>query len=408
MFFTLIFAVFLGFTLMVINTALLVYQKIRLQSAVDLASYAGASVQASYLGNQSSGEYSIKAMNNKIEERYFQLLKQMDFGTLVPLPMGFPDPISCAVACQAANLINGDHAVRLYRNAVSDIQDYHDQIRAIKMQLPEAARKAAEQTLALNIPELALESQGGFGSAGSKTTNEVSKIIQSGGSQNIFGDKQNAVLTFTSDKGMYLANAVGPVPHSFVYYGPACFDLLPDPTEQFFYCTANGAGAGGGPSGLAMANLAVLRGKMGGPYSGNIGRIKSIADMGSNAIRLQLVEDVFRPQPSVVVAAEWYPSSAQQANFENPYDEKEGLFPDKVKLVSVSAAEPFGTSLISNYGDPFGVRLQGLRKVLLDPRMDLVKEDYNQVFEYMRSLGPTDKDGEPAETAEETIRRFMH
>src|SRR5688572_18352393 len=100
-YFALTIGVILGFLMMIANTGLLVYQKIRLQTAVDLAAYSAASVQASYLGNGSSGEESIRAINKKIIERYGELVdKDLRFGSRVPMPMGFPDPYSCALACQ--------------------------------------------------------------------------------------------------------------------------------------------------------------------------------------------------------------------------------------------------------------------------------------------------------------------
>src|SRR4051812_24239692 len=109
-FFVLVFGIMMAFLLMIINTGMLVYQKMRLQSSVDLAAYAGASVQASYMGNQGnadrqvngSGEDSIQGLNNKILKRYGKLLKDLQFGTIAAAPgFGGMGLAANAAACVA-------------------------------------------------------------------------------------------------------------------------------------------------------------------------------------------------------------------------------------------------------------------------------------------------------------------
>lgn len=403
-YFTLIFGVLLGFTMLIINTGLLIYQKIRLQSAVDMAAYAGASVQAAYYGGHGSGEQSIKALNTKIQERYFKLLRDLQYGSIAPFVSGFPDPGTCAVACQAANFANAQHVLSLYHDAVSDIENYHDQIRRILQQMPKATQKAVEETMKLNIPDLDLGTMAAF----SKTTNELSEVLNSN-TNNIFEEKKNAVLTFLSNKGGYLANVVSGVPHTFTYFGPTCEDLYRNTTHAaHYYCIVNGAGVGGTPTGYTAAIAAHLRGLAGGQASGNIGHIKKISDMGSNAIRLHFVEDAFKPKPFVVVAAEWYPDAGAYMNLESSFGATGSLFNKKTRLAAVSAGEPFGATLVSNTAQPFGVRLTGIRKVLLDPRVQLVRDDYKGVFDYMEFIGPRDDDGRTVESPEDVIRRFLH
>jgi len=411
-FFTLIFAVFIGFSMMILNSGKLIYEKMRLQSAADLASYAGASVQASYLGDEASKGDSIRNINNQIIQRYFKLLRDLDFGSVSPWPGGtkniFNDPGTCAVACLAANLANGQYVVRLYQQAVSDIQNDHDKVRRILQQMPKAVQTAVESTMASNIPELSVQSSSGFGTALSQTTDSP-KEVMSGGTQNIFQQKKNAVLTFSSDKGMYLTNVTAPVPHSFVYYGPTCAARFPEsPTHPLYYCTVNGQGSLGGQSGFQAAYFAFLQGVAGGKDSGNIGRIDKIAKPDSNAIRLQFVENAFKPEPFVVVSAEWYPKVGNQMNLENSLGAKGSVFPQRSRLIAVSAAEPFGSSLASNFNLPFGVRLQGIRKLLLNPNIKSVQSDYNDLFDYMAFVGPHDDSGTPMQTADEVIKRFLH
>ncbi|MGA0164540.1 MAG: pilus assembly protein TadG-related protein, partial [Bdellovibrionota bacterium] len=71
-YFALIFSFLMGFLMLAANTGRLVYHKMKLQSSVDLAAYAGASVQAAYLGSESPD--SIKQINAKIMDHYIDLL----------------------------------------------------------------------------------------------------------------------------------------------------------------------------------------------------------------------------------------------------------------------------------------------------------------------------------------------
>lgn len=403
-YFTLIFGLLLGFTMLITNTGLIIYQKIRLQSAVDMAAYAGASVQAAYFGGHGSGEESIKAINGKIQERYFKLLRDLQFGSVAPFVTGFRDPGTCAVACQAANFANAQHVLNIYHRAISDIEGYHAQVRRILEQLPKATQEAVEETLRLNIPDLEIRAMGPL----SETTNVLAEVL-SGNSNNIFEKKKNAVLTFQSKKVAYLANVVSGVPHTFTYFGPACFDLYAHTTyAPHYYCTVNGAGVGGTASGYMAALVAYTRGQAGGEASGNIGHIKKISSIESNAIRLHFVEDAYKPRPFVVVAAEWYPDTGTYMNLENSFGAGGSLFSKRTRLAAVSAAEPFGATLASNEAQPFGVRLAGIRKLLLDPRVHLVKPDYQEVFDYMEFIGPRDENGRTVESGEDVIRRFLH
>jgi hypothetical protein len=411
-FFVIVFGLLLGFLMMVGNTGLLVYQKMRLQSAVDLAAYAGASVKAAYLGNDRSGEDSIHAINMKILERYGELLNELQFGYVAPWPVAMPNAVSCLAACQAGNLANGAHAANLYKKAAEDIEVYRQRVANILSQLPEASRKAAEETLRLNIPELAVSGGGILESIGGNTTNQVSAVLAANKTQGSdglgSGQKKNAMLSFTSEKGMYLANVVAPVPHSFVYYGPACFNAtyLQEAAPAWF-CMVNGAGMHG-PNGFNAAALAFARAKAPAIASGNVGNLSSIADQSANAIRLMFIPNPHRPEPSITVAAEWYPAQARYATFENTLGANGSLFPEPSKLVAVATAEPFGGNLASSQPTTFGVRLQSIRKVLLDPRMLLVQDDYPSMYEYFESLAPVDSSGRAVESSVEVIRRFRH
>ncbi len=416
-----VFGLLLGFFMMVANTGLLIYQKIRLQTAVDLGAYSAASVQASYLGNAASGEDSILGMNQKIIARYGDLLDDLQFGTAAPWPVGFPEPISCMAACQAANIANGMRVASLYEGASKDLEEMRAKVAAMLAQLPEASRKAAEQTIKLNIPELDVDG-GRLGGLDSETTNEASDIasefksgIDAEGANPRSSRKKNAVLSFSSKKGIYLANVVASVPHSFAYFGPACFDLnyeMGSATRTgppSFYCTVNGAGFPGGAGGFMAASVAFARAIALPEFSGNIGHIPSIADSGAHALRLQFVPNVHKPSPFAVVSAEWNPENGTFMNMENSLGAKGSLFPKATRLVAVAAAEPFGGNLASlDSENQFGVKLQSIRRTLLDPRMTLVRDDYPDLYEYFSTLGPRDEKGELMETAHETIRRFLH
>lgn len=403
-FFTLIFSVFLGFTMLVMNTGRLIYQKMRLQSAVDLAAYAGASVQASYLGNQSSGAESVKGVNAKIQDRYFQLLEDLQNVSFAPFPGVFPGAAglpACIAACTAMNFVNANAVYSEYENGVRDIQQLHQEIRRILEEMPDATREAVEATLAINIPELAIDGGSGI-SFDVDVTRDPLEVM--GESDSIFEERRNAVLSFSSEKSMYLSNVVGPVPHSFPFYGPACYNAYPEPDlNDLWFCPVNGIGNNSVAGlGAAMAE-AVAASVGGGAHLLNIGRLGPISDPDSTAIQIHFIEDVRKPKPFVIAAAEWYPETGNSANLEG-----DSLFPKRTRLVAVSGAEPFGASLFSNSATPFGTRLQGIRRLLLDPRVQPLKEDYGALFDYMEFLGPKDERGESLETAEDTIRRFLH
>lgn len=401
-FFMLVFGLILGFFMLIANTGLIVYQKMRLQTATDMAAYAGAAVQATYLNNSQS-EDSIYRINQMIQLRYSQLLNDLKFGSKAAWPVAIPNVGACVAACQAANLVNAEFTKRTYERAAADIQKYHQKIDHILKQLPRATREAVEATMRMNIPDLKVESDPLASATGDVTDNPE----EMAGDFSFGQKKKHAVLTFASKKGMYLANIVAPVPHSFAYFGPACFnqnqglDAVP-----LYYCTVNGAGVGGGPSGLASASQAFALAFT--PQNANTGFIKKIADQSAKAIRLQFVQNAHRPDPFVVVAAEWRPQGGSFMNMENSLGAKGSLFPKDTRLVAVAAAEPFGGDLISSNANTFGVRLQSIRKLLLDPRVKPLREDYPSLFKYMGSLGPKDDTGRNTESVEDTVRRFLH
>jgi len=405
-FFMLVLGLSLAFSMVVLNTGLIVYQKMRLQNSVDLAAYAGASVQASYLGNESSGEESIVAINNRIIRRYIKLLEDINHRpNQVPVPwFGFPERASCMAACAAGNLAVSARAVSIYRSALRDIEEEHDKARRILEQMPDAVRAVMEKTIALNIPDLEIEG-GPFGGA----TSDMQEILGNR-EGNFSGQPRNVALSFTSDKGAYLANVVAGVPHRTIYYGPSCADMnrTTRSAPPFFYCTINGQGATGSQSGWALAVAAYGRGRMGGEFSGNIGQVQKISNPRSRAIKLHFIEDPHKPKPFVVAAAEWFPPTGNYLNLEKSFGAKGQLIPERTRLAAVSAAEPFGGYLTAQQVRPWGTRLQAIRKVLLDPRMRSVREDFGGLFDYMQYVGPKDEDGNDIESVEETIRRFLH
>ncbi len=416
-FFVLVFGVLIGFFMIILNTGVLVYQKMRLQSSVDLAAYAAASVQASYLGNAASNEDSIRGINAQIMERYGRLLNELQFGSIAAWPgvVLIPTYAACMALCQAANLANGARAKAIYESAARDIEELREKARVILERLPEAARKAAEETLRLNIPDLSVESAG-IEALLSQTSSKAQDVIQNASSID-FDEKnpqqrKNAVLTFTSDKGMYLANVVAAVPHSFAYFGPSCGDFYMfaaniEPFTPRYFCTVNGAGFPGGDWGWLAALAAFSRSYI-KESSGNIGNLSSISDSDSNAIRLFFVQNPHKPDPFAVVAAEWYPENGVFMNVENSLASSGSLFPKSTKLMAIAAAEPYGGDLATQAANQFGVRLQSIRKLLLDPRMSAVKDDYPNLYEYFGTVGPRDSDGQPTESPHETIKRFLH
>lgn len=408
-YFILILGVMLGFLMLVMNTGMLVYQKIRLQTSVDLAAYAGASVQASYLGNEASGQESIQYINNKILERYGNLLKKLKFGSVVAWPQGFPDPFTCAAACTAASLANAQKTVGEYRKAAADIEQYRNQILKILSQLPKATREAAEATMAANIQDLSISRSGGLAALQDDVTNDVSKVVQAASSvSSSMGSSKNAVLSFQSEKGLYLANVVAPVPHQFAFFGPMCFRLAPEPDYPDWFCSVNGQGYHG-PTGYQAAALAF--GKAFSPVmNGNIGQVGKIYNnnLKTGAIRLQYILNPHRPDPSFTVAAEWYPKNGSFANLENSLGASGSLFPKQTRLVAVATAEPFGGNLLRSDLNVFGTRLQSVRKVLLDPRLRANQSDYPNLYKYFETLSSLDESGRPTESGEEVLRKFLH
>lgn len=416
-FFVAVFGVLLGFFMMVANTGLLIYQKIRLQSAVDLAAYSAASVQASYLGNdQAPAEESIRGLNQLIVTRYGKLLNDLQFGSKALWPgiaPGIPDPASCAALCMAANVANGKYAEKLYKDAIADIEVYRRKVAIILKSLPEASRKAAEQTMKLNIPELAIGGGDDFASLDGGSTGDVGEVIQSAKSSGAGASqtkKKNAVLTFASTKGMYLASVVANVPHTFTYFGPACFDKLEGvhSSTRWYFCTVNGAGLPG-EAGYQSAAIAYGRAFAPAQLAGNVGNLKTIGDARSHSLRLFYVPNTHKPDPFVTVSGEWYPKNGSFLNMENSLGATGSLFPKSTRLVAVASAEPFGGNLASLQSTmQFGTRLQSIRKLLLDPRTRAVKDDYPKMYDYFETLSPTDRNGNPIESGPEVIKRFLH
>jgi hypothetical protein len=434
-FFLMVFGLLLGFLMLVVNTGMIVYQKIRLQTTADLASYAGAAVQASYLGNASSGEDSLRGINFKILQRYSKLTQELQDLNKTPapwpgiVPMEIPGPAgwaACIAMCQAANLMNAQLRVAKYKAASQDMEKLRQKALRILTDLPKSSQRAAEATVAMNIPDLAIEGSS-LAALISQNTNKVDEIVRasSGGvSGSAFVKKKNAVLSFSSAKGMYLANIVASVPHAFVYYGPSCsgYKFVEDtaiPTGWF--CHVNGQGAGtstggsggsgmmvSGPMGYAMAAAAFGRSFAPATISGNIGTIDKISKQKANAIRIHFVQNANRPEPWFMSALEWYPTNGSFMNMENSLGATGSLFPKQTRLVAVSAAEPFGGTLIGSNSPIFGVRLQSIRKILLDPRLSAVKADFPGIYDYMQSLAPIDNQGRATEKADEVIRRFLH
>ena len=402
-FFALIFGMFLAFFMLIINSGVMIWQKMRLQTAVDLGSYAAASVSSAYLGNYTSGDQSIQGKNNKIREKYFDLLEDINKRpNRVPYPFMWPDPVSCSAACNAMNVLVAGNALKIYDRAKEDIMREHAEVRRILQQLPKAMQKAAEATVKLNVPELSIDANA-LGALG-ETTNNAGELVD-GPPLGELQKRKNAVLTFSSSKGMYLANVVGAVPHRIMYFGPICADVRDKRWPLPYYCPVNGSGAAGGWPGFAQSLAAYALGREG---TGNIGKISKLADLNANAIPIHFVENPNYPKPFAVVAAEWFPQGGTFMNMENSLGAKGSLFPKRTRLAAVSIAEPFGGSLSQQQYMPFGVRLAGIRKTLLDPRMSSVKGDYGDLWKYMKFLGPKDSSGGQAETTEEVIKRFMH
>lgn len=406
-YFALVFGMLVGFFALVLNTGLLIWQKMRLQTAVDLGSYAAASVASAYLGNNSSNTESIQAKNFEIRKEYFDLLEEINKRpSRVAFPGIWPDPGSCTVACNAMNVIVAQRALNIYDSRKRNIMEKHAEVRRILQQLPKAMQRAAEETIRLNVPELAIEEAGYLGTLFNDTTNQVGDLVDN--PQTTFsGQKKNAILTFSSSKGAYLANVVAGVPHRIIYFGPTCADATRSYKKlpPMWYCTVNGAGAGGDFPGLAQALAAYSLGREG---TGNVGQIRKLSRLSANAIPVHFVENPHKPKPFALVAAEWYPATGRLVNLENSFGASGKLFSDRTRLVAVSGAEPFGGSISLNTYMPFGVRLAGIRKLLLDPRVNEVRDDYGDLFKYMKFLGPVDANGGQAETAEEVIKRFLH
>lgn len=409
-YFSLVLSFLMGFFMLAANTGRLVYHKMKLQSSVDLAAYSGAAVQASYLGSDS--ENSIKRINAKIQQRYVKLLddiKALTYPVAVLVATNgmtgyYRDPVSCAIQCQEANTASLFQVLLLYEKASRDIQKEHQKVRRILQQLPEKIRGAVEETMRLNMPQFDLSGKL-LGSSVSPATRELSEIMQP--SAITQEQLKNAILTFSSEQGAYLANVVSSVPHTVPFLGPFCINetdglnMAPQ-----FYCPVNGIalppGTLGGAS-LAFSNLMTFIGSQGAAPGGT--SIDKISGRDDSALRLHFIENPHRPQAFVTVAAEYYPSES----FMNLDNSSGGsVFNRRPRLAAVSAAEPFGTLLAANDSLPFGVRISGLRKLLLDPRMQSVKEDYQGLFDYFKFIGPKDDRGESIESAEETIKRFLH
>lgn len=416
-----VIGIVLGFLMLVVNTGMIVYQKIRLQTAADLAAYSAAAVQASYLGTISTSQEpnSIAGINNAILKRYEQLQKEMHLkGTdIVPWPTLIPIPSPagaaiCMALCTAANMANAKIEISRFRKGVEDLEKLRMQAAKILAELPAATRRAAEATLRANIPDLDL-GEGAIGSAMGKTTNKWEDVTRSAFDSNtMLNDKKNAALTFSSEKGMYLANIVGAVPHSYPFYGIpgvgafCIYDKIGESGPTDWYCPVNGAGAR--PHNYQSAFYAWVQAVAGLSNPNPLDR--ALEGGKAKAIRLNFVQNDHRPGPFAVVAAEWYPTNGSFMNMENSLGATGSLFPKQTRLVAVSAAEPFGShfAALSSELSNSGVRLQSIRKLLLDKRMDPVRSDFPGLFDYMQALGPLDQFGRPTEKAEDVIRRFLH
>ncbi|MGA0164672.1 MAG: TadE/TadG family type IV pilus assembly protein, partial [Bdellovibrionota bacterium] len=221
-YFSLVLSFLMGFFMLAANTGRLVYHKMRLQSSVDLAAYSGAAVQASYLGSDS--ENSIKRINAKIQGHYRKLLEEIQALTYPVAQsvtsqgfIGFGDPYTCSVACLSANSASLNDVLEYYRKASRDIQREHQKVRRILQQLPEKIRGAVEETMKINMPQFDLSGKL-LGSTDSPATRELSEIMQP--SALTQEELKNAILTFSSEQGAYLANVVSSVPHMVPYLNP--------------------------------------------------------------------------------------------------------------------------------------------------------------------------------------------
>jgi hypothetical protein len=136
--------------------------------------------------------------------------------------------------------------------------------------------------------------------------------------------------------------------------------------------------------------------------------IDKISDSSANAIRLHFLQNPNKPDPFFISALEWNPENGSFMNMENSLGATGSLFPKQTRLVAVSAAEPFGGTLVGSSFGTFGVRLQAIRKVLLDPRVAPVKNDFSGLYDYMQALGPVDAQGRQTGKAEDVIRKFLH
>lgn len=419
-FYLMIVGFVLSFLMMVVNTGMIIHQKMKLQASVDLAAYAGASVQASYFGNAQSfeGEESIVSINNKIMGEYQQLIEDINEKpqNASPPPILFPDPASCSASCVIFNKRVGDRAVEIYDRHRDNILKEHAKVKKILKDLPEKIQEAAEATMAMNIPELDVNGNGPGGFGGSATNNPATVMGQATYDDSALDNKRNAVLTFSSDKGAYLANVVGSVPHSLVYYGigNACVPwqvtcATTGYVPILWYCPVNGQGgsfipqANCGQIGFTQYLMAVGAWQLAQEGIGNIGQIPKL-NSSDSAIPLQVIENPHRPKPFTVVAAEWYPENGSFMNMENSLGATGSLFPKQTRLAAVSLAQPFGSSF-ARFDRVFGVRLAGIRKNLLDPTTVEYQEDYGDLFPYMQSLAPHYS---PNESAEQVIQRFLH
>ncbi|MGA0164379.1 MAG: hypothetical protein ACO3LE_09100, partial [Bdellovibrionota bacterium] len=204
----------------------------------------------------------------------------------------------------------------------------------------------------------------------------------------------------------YLANVVSSVPHMVPYLNPLCVNATAGQNQKpQYYCPVNNSPAIEGDTNGPFSALSALQLFIGASIKSGGQQLRMIALDDDSALRLHFIENPHRPQAFVTVAAEYYPSES----FMNLDNSSGGsVFNRRPRLAAVSAAEPFGTLLAANDSLPFGVRISGLRKLLLDPRMQSVKDDYQGLFDYFKFIGPKDDRGESIESAEETIKRFLH
>lgn len=423
-YFVLIFSAYLLCFALIVNTAVHVYYKIRLQTAADLGAYAGAAVIANALNPldpelRGQPEKSIYGLNQKIMEEYNQLLMMLDehrdFYGEVTETYGLITGLSraeCSNRCNAANEYNGKVIMERYRASVDKIREYRSQIVAIAREVNGYARQVSEQTVKASFGGMKNPTTNP-GSANSNSADAILSFFITNG-----GDQQGS-----DDLGLFLASEVSRVPFAHVIYGNAlggsqqactcapCNQLWPPiwgvPEEMatdagsLWHCRVNGIAM---PNNLWAAHFAWLAATQ---YKrGNIGTIPLLsASVGNTnwSIPLRIGLNTTEPDPFFMTALEWQPPKL-------PLD---GLFGVNVKHYAVAAAQPFGGDVVND--NPYGVRLAAIRQVLLsedDPAgrtwpipSDQAgtpdgSYDFNGVYGYLKKFADGDAEG--------AVRKFLH